>query len=179
MSTVQEFYRNCREVARLAVHSGTLIGFSLDDNWILWPSPNSFGDDPVGPVQILQVEDAFGALIRTVDPNAKHVALQPGSKVFQLRVWPITEFAIDSNLSSLIMGVEVEVHRMLAFPDEDEFYVADEMMENQMALLDRSSWLAEDSIRNFVDGEEPTIESVEREDQTLRYTMTFQAVLQP
>lgn len=132
------------------------------------------------PVRVLTLaETVSGAVTFDVDPNAILDALQPGEKALQLRLWVIgRDREIDVNAPALVAGIEVEVHRRLAFPDEEFLYTRDEMLANQLSLTDPALWEALASLDSLVTV--PTIDSVPtRDDDVIKYTVEATAVVTP
>jgi hypothetical protein len=109
-------------------------------------------------------------------------SIQPGEKGYQFRLWLIEEDeSLDVNIPSLIVGMEIVVHRCLLFSDEEYFYTNDEMVQNQKRLLDKSAWRDKEfipSLQELVAG--PIIDSVPtRESNVLSYTVAVSASLIP
>jgi hypothetical protein len=105
--------------------------------------------------------------------------LQPGEKVFQFRCWAIEEDEeLDSNSPLLIVGMEIQVHRCLMFQDEEYFYTTDEMIENQVHLLDKTTWRDVATLDALIAG--PVIDSVPtRESNVISYTVEVSASVVP
>jgi hypothetical protein len=122
--------------------------------------------------------------------NGILTSLQQGCKTFQFRCWMIEQDeGTDSNAALTTMGIEIEVHRTILFPDEEYFYAVDEMLDNQQRLLNRSTelhafsgnpigWRAIPSLQDLVAG--PVIDDVPvRETNVISYTVSVVATVKP
>jgi hypothetical protein len=121
--------------------------------------------------------------------NGILTSLQQGAKTFQFRCWVVDQDeGTDSNAALWTMGMEIEVHRTILFPDEEYFYAVDEMLDNQQRLLNRSSalkttgqplgWRAIPTLQDLVAG--PVIDDVPvRETNVISYTVSVVATVKP
>ena len=181
MATIQDFRRNLSLSLGSRIF-GAFSGLLAVGSLQFRESHSSYTEEITGFQRgvVVESEGLFAFDTFQVDPLESLDTLQPGQKGYQLRVWVIEEDeTIDSNIPALVLGIEVEVHRALVFPDEEFFYANNEMIENQRLLLDKSFWREEvTGLSSLVSG--PVISSVpERLDNIIRYTVEASAVLDP
>lgn len=191
MATIQGFRVQVRDRVRIIVH-GKFPG--LVGNLAYRQSSSSFSDEVVGPSRGTLItlntdsdqftvfpsnfEDFSASLPGTFLPGQEMISsIQPGQKIFQMRVWAIEEDE-GTNVTMLSAGVEIVVHRKLLFQDEESHYVGDEMLDDQTRLLDRSAWRALTSVHSLLEG--PSIDSApEKVDNIMKYTVELQASINP
>lgn len=142
------------------------------------PSREAYTDEASGPVRDFLVQLNTEQEGRQADPDAIYSRLQNGQKSFQLRLWIVgVDETLDSNTPALISGIEIVVHRALLFRDDEMFYRRAEMLQDQQRLTDLTTWRA---IVEVFGVNSMAIDSVpERLNNTLRYTVTGELVIQP
>jgi hypothetical protein len=138
----------------------------------------------VGDVSGINGFQVFPSLRGTVLGNTgliegQRSGLEPGEKVFQFRCWQIEQDeGTDSNQSAAVMGIEIEVHRCLLFPDEEYFYCINEMLDNQQKLLNKTTWRDLVTLQSLVAG--PIIDDVPiLTSNVLSYTVSCSASVVP
>ncbi len=183
MASIQTFRQQVTDRVALVIHFPNLFARDTLLNTVLRfyrESRTAYTEEVVTPVRQTSAYSTIGDIpINPVDPLRIIDSLRAGEKAFQLRVWQIDEDRESSSNEVLVTaGVEIEVHRRLAFADEEYLYTSDEMLDAQGQLLDHAAWLALTSLDSFV--ETPTIDGVpERDNDIIRYTVAFSAVVSP
>ncbi len=183
MATIQTFRQQVHDRASISLYDTKLTAKDVDLNAILRyyrEARSGYTEEILTPIQQVSDFSAPGDIpIWAVDTNRTIDSLHPGEKAFQLRVWQIEEDHDSSSNEVLITaGVEIEVHRRMAFPDEEYLYTSDEMLDAMGELLDHAAWLALASLDRFV--ETPSIDEVpERDNDILRFTVAFSAIVSP
>ncbi len=178
MATLQEFRSAVQLHAAVQIHVNTLVLGDAEKR-IHREAISGYTEEALGPFRRSRQNTTVDALdIFQVDPDRIVDSLRPGEKAFQLRVWVIEEdLSADLNSSLLTAGVEIEVHRKVAFPDEEYLYTSDEMLADMEKLVDKSAWAGLPELDSLIDG--PTIDIPERDNDVLRYTVAFSAVVAP
>ena len=191
MATLQGFRIEANDHVRTVVHGnfpGTIGKLAYRE------SPSSFSDEVVGPsrgtliasnsdTDLLTVFpshfDAFPASANFFAGQDMISSIQPGQKIYQLRVWTVAiDEGADSNVRLTTAGVEIQVHRKLLFPDEEAHYVRDEMLDNQFGLLFPNSWRDLSSVHSLL--EVPSIDSAPvKVDNIVSYTVELQVSITP
>lgn len=183
VATIQTFRQQVHDRAGIAVHAADYVEKDL----ILDPVLRYFREARSGyteailtPIrQTSEFSTVDSIPIWQVDPARVVDSLRPGEKAFQLRVWQVEEVE-SSDVSSVLItaSVEIQVHRRIAYPDEEYLYTSDEMLDGMGKLLDRSAWRALTSLDALLEG--PIIDSVpEITNDILSYTVEFVAVVAP
>lgn len=183
MATIQTFREQVQEQAVLAVYSYSYFSRNVLLNDVLRvfrEARSGYTEEILTPTQQdSRITTVDSLPIFPVDPDMVVDSLRAGEKAFQLRVWQIEEDRESSGNDVLLTaGVEIEVHRRMAFPDEEYLYTSNEMLAEMGKLLDHEAWKALTSLDSFV--EDPSIdEAPERDNDILRYTVAFSAVVAP
>lgn len=179
MATIQDFREQVQFRAAVLIHSTSYLTVTKR---VFREAMSGYTDVIQTPVQrVRQVTTVDSLAIFRVDPDRVVDALRAGEKAFQLRLWLIEhDLSSDANSSLLTAGVEIQVHRRVAFPDEEYLYTSDEMLANMEDLLEPAGWTALSTFDSFADGDTPSIDSVpEIENDILSYTVEFSAVVAP
>ncbi len=176
MATIKAFRAFVHDYAALSIYSTFLSNTKM----LAREAISGYTEEVLAPWRRTVELSTVGATPGfRVDPNRPIDSLQRGERAFQLRVWQINEDRESSSNDVLITaGVEIEVFRKLAFPDEEFLYTKDEMLDSMGKLLSHEGWLALSALDAFVDP--PTIEAPpERENDVLRFTVAFSAIVAP
>lgn len=171
MATVPEVRAALIEIVRSAVY-GSFRGVGHDLN-IYQEARSSYSTEHwLGPRRGMVTFSPVSLVdLVPVDPQAPLTLLQPGEKTFQFRLWVIEEdLTLDSNIPSEVVGVEIEVHRKMLFPEDELLYAIDEMLNNQTVLVNKSRWTDLSEVASLVEG--PSIERPELDGDVLSYTVS-------
>lgn len=171
MASIQDFRNQIALMAKIVVHENSFESTGL---LVFFESPDSWSDDEVqGPNRFTLQEGTVDSTdnFRQTDPELQFAAIQHGQKIFQLRVWVIEQtLAADSNQGVYLAGVEILVHRKLAYPDEEYLYVRDEMLVDQATFVTQVIWTNLSTVQSLV--ENPTIDIPTRNADVIQYTVS-------
>lgn len=177
MATIQVFREQVQVHAAVSIYSHFDTG---SGQRVAREAISGYTEEVLTPIRrVRQTLTVNSEEIFRVDPNRVVDSLQWGEKAFQLRVWAIEEDTTsDAKAITITAGVEIQVHRRIAFPDEEFLYTSDEMLDSMTTLLDQSAWVALTSFDSFADGDTPSIdEKPERTGDVLSYTVAFSATV--
>lgn len=175
MATIRDTRQAIEQLVMKALF-GPFPGFLLSGRISFQEMRASYTEDPMGPRRAANAIDPNTSVKLTpVSPQTKLVSMQPGEKGAQLRIWVIgQDDSIDANVPATLIGIEIEVHRMLLFLDEEMLYTKDEMIDNQARLTDLQEWRAE-MLDLIAIVEDPRIDGVPTRTNTrISYTVTAQ-----